>query len=317
MGHHVKDMTKDFIAVQDLSARQVSGLIDRTIADKQLYVDSRGPTPLERKTLAMIFEKPSLRTRVSFEVAMVQLGGSSIYLAPADIGLGKREPVKDIARVLGRMCDGIMARTFNHDLIVELGAWSPKPIINGLTDFNHPCQAMADLTTAREYFGELTGRTLVFIGDGNNVARSLSACCLKLGMKFILCCPRKYNFEERFIEQLKNSREAGEVEIHHEPAAAVRDADIIYTDTWVSMGQEEEKVDRQQEFAKFQINTDLMTLAPDHAIVLHCLPAYRGCEITDTIFERNAEHILNEAENRLHFQRTILNILLGEGGIAP
>lgn len=317
MSHRVNDMIKDFIAVQDLSAVQVSELIERTIANKQLYVDGRGPTPLERKTLAMIFEKPSLRTRVSFEVAMVQLGGSSIYLAPTDIGLGKREPVKDIARVLGRICDGIMARTFNHDLVVELAAWSPKPIINGLTDFNHPCQAMADLITAREHFGELRGRTLVFIGDGNNVARSLSVCCLKLGMKFILSCPRKYNFEEHFIEQLKNSRETGEVEIDHDPTAAVRGADVIYTDTWVSMGQEEEKVDRQQEFAKFQINTDLMALAPDHAIVLHCLPAYRGCEITDTIFERNAEYILNEAENRLHFQRTILSILLGEGGIAP
>ena len=308
-------MSNEFISIENLSAKQVKKLIERTIADKPQYREGRGATPLKHKTLAMIFEKPSLRTRVSFEVAMEQLGGNSIYLAPADIGLGTREPVRDVARVLGRMCDGIMARLFKHELMVELNEWSPAPVINGLTDYNHPCQAMADITTVLEHFGNLEGRTLTFLGDGNNVARSLAVCCTKLGMRFILCCPEEYNFNNSFIEKISKSNEAGSMEIIHDPSLAVKDADVIYTDTWVSMGQEEEKAVRQQQFAHFQVNSDLMKQSPEHSIVLHCLPAYRGFEITDTIFEQHAEHIMNESENRLNFQRTLLAVLLGEGGI--
>jgi len=308
-------MAKGFISIEELSAGQLRGLIERTISEKSVYLAGRGTTPLENRTLAMIFEKPSLRTRVSFEVAMAQLGGNCIYLAPTDIGLGTREPVKDVARILGRMCDGIVARTFQHKLVVELAEWCPKPVINGLTDFNHPCQAMADLTAIKEYYGELEGRTLTFVGDGNNVARSLAWGCVKLGMKFILSCPPKYSFGNDFIEKMKGSPAPGAMEVIHDPETAVADADVIYTDTWVSMGQEEEKNNRQRSFARFQINSNLVSLAPEHAIVLHCLPAYRECEITDGVFEKNAEYILNQAENRLHFQRTLLKVLLAEGEI--
>ena len=307
-------MTKNFISIDDLNVHDVEALIRRTISDKPAYLAGEGPAPLEKQTLAMIFEKPSLRTRVSFEVAMQQLGGTSIYLAPADIGLGTREPVKDVARVLGRMCDGIMARTFNHHLVVELAEWSPAPVINGLTDFNHPCQAMADLTTVMEHFGQLHGKTLTFMGDGNNVARSLAFACSRMGMRFVLSCPQQYNFKEGFVDEINQRDFDGTVEIVHNPADAVKEADIIYTDTWVSMGQEDEKNDRQQSFAKFQINNDLMALAPQHSIVLHCLPAYRGCEITDAVFEKHAVHIMNQAENRLHFQRTLLSVLLADNG---
>ena len=309
-------MIKHFISLEDLTSQQIRSLIDRTISEKDAYITGTGPRTLENKTLAMIFEKPSLRTRISFEVSMSQLGGSSIYLAPADIGLGKREPVKDVARVLGRMCDGIMARTFKHELVTELAAWSPSPVINGLTDYNHPCQAMSDMVTIREHFGDLEGRTLAFVGDGNNVARSLAVCCVRLGIKFLLACPRGYAIEEGFIEKLLKDDPGAAAVISHDPADAISQADVIYTDTWVSMGQEDEKIDRQEAFAKFQINADLVSHAPDHVIVMHCLPAYRGFEITDKVFENHVETIMNQAENRLHFQRTILSMLMGEGDIA-
>ncbi len=308
-------MIKDFISLADFEPQQLAALIDRAIRDKGLFRAGKLPATLERKTLAMIFEKPSLRTRVSFETAMTQLGGHSIYLTQSDIGLGKREPVKDIARVLGRMCDGIMARTFSHDLMKELAKFSDRPVINGLTDHTHPCQAMADLMTAKEHFGSLKGRTLVFVGDGNNVARSLGLLCAKLDMRFILACPDEYDLDApsvNFIRSVGGSDCYIEI---NDPDAAVATADILYTDTWISMGQEAEKEKRLQDFEGFQINDALLAAAPKHAVVMHCLPAYRGYEITDEAFERHAAIILEEAENRLHFQRTLVNVLLSEGGV--
>jgi ornithine carbamoyltransferase len=238
-----------------------------------------------------------------------------LYCDNSQIGIGTREAPADIARVLGRMCDGIMARTYSHKLIEDLAAWSPTPVINGLSDYSHPCQAMADLTTIQEHFGDLAGRTLVFVGDGNNVARSLAVGCAKLGLRFILACPKGYDLEDGFFEKLLAEHPGADCATVRSPGKAVAEADVIYADTWVSMGQEEEKERRVAALSKYQINADLLAAAPDHAIVLHCLPAYRGYEITDQAFEAHAETIFAEAENRLHFQRTLLSVLIGEGGI--
>ncbi len=304
-------MAKDFINLTDFSSKQLLALLDRAIADKALLAKGKLPASLERKTLAMIFEKPSLRTRVSFETAMTQLGGHAIYMTQADIGLGKREETKDIARVLDRMCEGVIARTFSHELIEELAGCSSKPVVNALTDYSHPCQAMADVMTAKEHFGDLAGKTIVFVGDGNNVARSLAVACEKLDMKFILACPAGYELEKSFTQSVS----AQSYGCTNDPVEAVKKADVIYADTWISMGQEEEKQKRLNDFSGFQINSELMAVAPSSAVVMHCLPAYRDYEITDEVFEANAQIIFEEAENRLHFQRSLLNILIAEGGI--
>jgi len=303
-------MIKDFIDLSDFTSKQLAGLLDRSLADKAAFRKGKLPASLQRKTLAMVFEKPSLRTRASFETAMTQLGGHAMCLTNADIGIGKREPIKDIARVLGRMCDGIMARTFGHKMVEELAEFSGVPVINALTDYSHPCQAMADVMTVQEHFGSLAGRKIAFIGDGNNVARSLAVACSKLGMRFALACPKGYELEKEFVESL-----ADVVTISGDTKAAAAGADVIYTDTWISMGQEEEKAKRIRDFEGFQVNAELLSAAPRHAIVLHCLPAYRGYEITDDAFELHAASILAESENRLHFQRTLLHVLLAEGGV--
>jgi ornithine carbamoyltransferase len=314
-------MAKDFISIADFSREQLGGLLERAVADKALFRKGKLSPTLREKTLAMIFEKPSLRTRISFEVAMTHLGGHAIYLTQADIGLGSREPVQDIARVIGRMCNGIMARTFSHQFVELLAKHSPVPVINGLTDYSHPCQAMADLMTVLEHFGRgkrsaaaLAGKTLAFVGDGNNVARSLSLACAKLGMRFILAAPKGYQLEEAFVQRVLAVAPDAFRNCEN-PVEAVTHADVIYTDTWISMGQEKEKEKRVRDFAGFQVNAELLAKAPSHAIVLHCLPAYRGFEISDEAFEAHAATILDEAENRLHFQRTLLNVLISEGGI--
>lgn len=304
----------NFINIADFSARQCLMLIDRAIADKVEYRNDRLVKSLMHRALAMIFEKPSLRTRVSFETAMTHLGGHALYLAQ-DIGLGTREPLKDIARVLGRMCDGIVARTFSHEAIETLAEWSGVPVINALSDYSHPCQAMADMMTAREHFGDLAGRTLTFVGDGNNVARSLAMLCAKLQVKFVLAAPEGYELEAEFVDNLHQSEPAASYTLQRDPAQAVAEADVVYTDTWVSMGQEADRAKRLGEFEGFQVNGDLLGKAPDHAIVMHCLPAYRGYEISDEVMEAHAETIFREAENRLHFQRSLMNLLMAEGGI--
>ena len=306
-------MMKDFIDINDFSPQQLQALLERAIADKAAFRQGRLPASLPRKTLAMFFEKPSLRTRVSFETAMTQLGGHALYLTNQDIQPGKRESVADIARVLGRMCDGIMARTFSHKFVQDLARHAPVPVINALTDHSHPCQAMADVMTVRERFGSLAGRKLAFVGDGNNVARSLAQACAKLDMNFVLACPTGYALADICSPFGPDGRQA--CSVLHDPAAAVADADVIYTDTWISMGQESEGAKRLRDLKGFQVNAALLAQAPPHAIVLHCLPAYRGNEITDETFEAHTGTILDQAENRLHFQRSLLNVLMAEGGI--
>ncbi len=303
-------MAGSFINILDFSADELRAMLRRAAEGKRRLDEDRLEPSLPGRTLAMVFEKPSLRTRVSFEVAMNQLGGHAIYLAPTDIGLGKREPVKDAARVLGRMCDGLVARVFAHETVVELASHSPVPVVNALSDRAHPCQAMADMMTVIERLGEPTGRTLAFVGDGNNVARSLAALCGRLGVRFVLACPAGYELDASFLASLPGAAPR----ICHDAREAVADADIVYTDTWVSMGQEAQKQRRTLDFAEFQVNAELLAGARDGAIVMHCLPAYRGCEITDDTFERHAETILAQAENRLHFQRALLEMLLSDRG---
>ncbi|MFP4104886.1 MAG: ornithine carbamoyltransferase [Phycisphaerae bacterium] len=304
-------MIKDFINIADFTGPQLKALLDRAIADKAMFRQDTLPQTLENRTLAMFFEKPSLRTRVSFETAMTHLGGHAMYLTPADIGLGQRESVADTGRVLSRMVDGIMARTFSHELVCELAKVSSIPVVNALTDYSHPCQAMADLMTLQEHRGELAGKTIVFVGDGNNVARSLAAATERLGMHFVLACPEGYELEPEFVDTL----DADRFSMNHDPIDSVRNADVIYADTWVSMGQEEEKAQRVRDFDSFQVNADLMSEAPEEAFVLHCLPAYKGYEISEETFEAYAEYIFDQSENRLHFQRSLLNVLMDEGGI--
>jgi ornithine carbamoyltransferase len=258
----------------------------------------------------MLFEKPSLRTRISFHVAMTELDGGAIYVKPEDIGgIGKREPVKDMARVLSRYVDGIMARTFEHSKIVELAKFASVPVINALTDLLHPCQAMADVLTMQEHCEDLKGLKIAFVGDGNNVARSLACASVKLGMKMVIATPPGYQLDAESIQKA-NQIAPDTVIPTNNPAQAVAKADIIYTDTWVSMGQEAEKQKRCADFAGFQVNANLLKAAPPGAKIMHCLPANRGLEITDDVFESPNSIILDQSENRLHFQRALLKKLL-------
>ncbi len=301
---------RDFLAINDYSAQQLEELLRLSIELKKLYKSGGRDVCLDGKVLAMIFEKASLRTRISFQVAMSDLGGSSIYIKPEDIGgMGKREPVKDIARVMSRYVDGIMARTFSHETLTELAEYAEVPVINALSDFSHPCQAMADAQTILEHLGELNGLKIAFIGDGNNVARSLAFVCAKLGMKLAVASPKGYDLDEESIDRA-NAIAAGTAERGNDPVEAVKNANVIYTDTWTSMGHEDEKKQRIQDFEGFQVNADLLKQAPDDVKVMHCLPAYRGFEITDEVAESKNSIIFDQSENRLHFQRALLKKLL-------
>ena len=301
---------KNFLSINDCSAEQLKELLRESSELKKLYKSGKQDLCLGGKTLAMLFEKPSLRTRISFEVAMTDLGGSAIYVKPEDIGgIGEREPVKDIARVLSRYVDGIMARTFEHQTIVELAEFATVPVINALTGRLHPCQAMADILTIREHFERLEGIKIAFIGDGNNVARSLAMACAKLDMKMVIVSPASYELDDESILEA-NKISADSVRQTNNPAEAAAEADVIYTDTWVSMGQENEKQKRIKAFAGFQINAKLLKSAPTGVKIMHCLPAYRGFEITDEVAESENSIMFDQAENRLHFQRALLKKLL-------
>jgi ornithine carbamoyltransferase len=297
---------KDFLSIIDCPNDLLKDLLRISNRLKSLYSVGGNDFCLQGKTLAMLFEKPSLRTRISFQVAMTDLGGSAIYVKPEDIGgIGKREPIKDIARVLSRYVNGIMARTFEHKTITELAEYATVPVINALTDFSHPCQVMADVLTIGEYREDIEGTKIAFIGDGNNVARSLAFASAKLGMKMVVASPAGYETIEK-----ANQISADSVRQTNDPGTAVLDAGIIYTDTWVSMGQEDEKQKRQADFAGFQVNAELVKSAPANVKIMHCLPAYRGLEITDEVIESPNSIMFDQAENRLHFQRALLKKLL-------
>ena len=295
---------KHLLKLMDLSKEEILDLLD--LADKLKAERKAGiPHPiLGGKTLGMIFEKSSTRTRVSFEVGMYQLGGQALFLSGNDLQIGRGEPVEDTARVLSRYLDGIMIRTFAQEEVEALAEYGSIPIINGLTDFCHPCQVLADLMTIREHKGKLEGLNMCYIGDGNNMANSLIVGGLKVGMHVSIACPKDYQPDSKVLELAEQY--PGQFFMTDKPCEAAKDADAIFTDVWASMGQEGEKAIREKAFAGFQINDELMALANPGCMVQHCLPAHRGEEITAEVFEAHADEIFDEAENRLHAQKAVL-----------
>ena len=304
---------RHFLSIADLSSDEVWALLDKACALKDERQKTGENKPLLRgKTLGMIFQKPSLRTRVSFDMAMIQLGGQALYLSPNEIQLGKRESVADVARVLSRYVDAIMARVFAHRDVEELAAYSRVPVINGLSDFNHPCQGMADLLTIYERYDKLTGLKLAYVGDGNNVAHSLLLGASKTGMHITVATPTGYEPHPAVVRLARTfATESGsEVIITNDPRQAVRDADVIYTDVWTSMGQEAEAEQRLKVFPPYQVNGELVAQARPEVIIMHCLPAHRGQEITDEVADGPHSVLFDQAENRMHAQKAILVSLL-------
>jgi len=301
---------RDLVGIGQLTAEEINLIL--SVASEMKGRPRYTPDVLKGKTLAMIFEKPSLRTRVTFEVAMTQLGGHAIYLAPSDIQLGKRESIADAARNLERWVDAIMARTFSHNTVVELAENAKIPVINGLSDLEHPCQALADFLTIKEKKNDLKGLTLAFIGDGNNVCNSLLLLAAKMGTNMVVGCPNGYEPDKGILEQALSDAEStgAKLSIVHDPREAAKDADVIYTDIWASMGQEAEAEERKKVFRDFQVNQELLKLAKPDAIVLHCLPAHRGEEITDEVLDGPQSVVLDEAENRLHAQKAVLALVV-------
>lgn len=304
---------KDFISIADHSRQELQNYLDLAVKLKAEWKAGGNAPILAHKTLAMIFQKPSLRTRVSFDMAMRHLGGDALYLSPTEIGLGKRESIADIARVVSGYVDIVMARVFDHAHVVDLAKWSDVPVINGLSDYNHPCQAMADALTIQEKFGNLKSLNVAFVGDGNNVAVSLLHICVKLGAHFTIASPENYELSPRPVEIANEiAEESGSsIRLTRDPFEAVKHAHVIYTDTWTSMGQEEETRIREQVFPPYQVNQKLVSEADKDVIVLHCLPAHRGQEITDEVADGPHSMIFPQAQNRLHAQKALVARLLG------
>lgn len=300
---------KDLLSISDLTSDDIQSLISDAIDAK----DQGWVSMLEGKSLALLFEKPSLRTRVSFEIAMRQLGGQCLYLSPAEVGLGERESVADVARVLSRYVDGIAARTFSHQTLKILATCSDVPVINALSDLEHPCQALADLLTVYEKKGELEGLTLAYIGDGNNVANSLLLAAALTGINFQIASPPGFTVNERLLNLAQDyAQDTGsKILCTEEPRVAVNGADIVYTDVWTSMGQEAEREVRRQVFAKYQVNSELLSLAKADAIVMHPLPAHRGEEVTSDVLDGPQSVVFDQAENRMHLQKAVLEQILG------
>lgn len=303
---------KHFLSIADLTADELNGLLDLGFRLKDEWRDGGNEPVLQGKNLALVFMKPSLRTRVSFEMAMVHLGGYAFYLGPDEVKLGSRESVPDVARVLSSYVDCIMARVFAHEHILQLAEYSSVPVINGLSDYSHPAQALADLFTIREAKGKLEGLTVAFVGDGNNVARSLLFGAMKTGMNFVLAAPEGYTLSEQDLDEARAMRvsERQTVAQTNDPVSGVQGADVIYTDVWTSMGQEAETERRLKVFPPFQVNEALLGEARPDAIVMHCLPAHRGEEITDDVADGSHSVLFAQAENRMHAQKAILHKLL-------
>jgi len=300
---------RDLLSMADLTPQEAGSLLDRALQLKR----GDEARPLTGKTVALLFEKPSLRTRASFDVGVQQLGGHAFYMGPAEVGLGVREPVADVARVLTRYVDGIVARVFAQANLEQMARCASVPVINALSDWEHPCQAMADLLTIYEKKGRLAGVEIAFVGDGNNVSRSLALGAAMVGASFAIASPRGYTLDDDTLAKARElAREmGGEVFTTQEPAEAVRGADAVYTDVWASMGQEEAAEERRRAFQGFQVNAELTRLARPDAIVMHDLPAHRGEEITDEVFEGPQSVVFDQAENRLHAQKAVLEFLLG------
>ncbi len=302
-----------FLAVSELSPSEIQDLLDLAVRLKKEYFEKGNPPLFKGKVLGMIFQKPSLRTRISFDMAMRHMGGDALYLSPNEIGLGKRESIADVARVLSGYVQGLMARVFEHEHVLELAKWSSIPVVNGLSNYNHPCQGMADALTIQEKFGKKKGLNVTYVGDGNNVAVSLMHVSAKLGWNFTIANPDDYGLNATAIEIAKGiAKETGsKLTFLKDAHAAVRGAHIIYTDTWTSMGQEEETLKREKVFPPYQVNAKLVDEAEKEVIVMHCLPAHRNHELTDEVADGPHSVIFQQAHNRLHAQKAILARLFG------
>ena len=295
-------MLKHFLALEDFSKDDIMGLLKEAVDLKQALRDRKAVSVLSGKVLGMLFEKPSTRTRISFEVGMLQLGGHAIYLKGDEVGLGDREPVQDVARVLSRYVDGVMFRAKSHADIEQFSEFSTVPVINGLSDYNHPCQALADMLTILEHKGRLEGIKLCYMGDGNNVCQSLMAAAEILDLEMTVVCPEEY-----FPSVVRSSN----VRLTPDPVEGIQGADVVYTDVWTSMGQEAERIKRLQDFASYSITESLFSIADSKAIFMHCLPAHRGEEVTNGVIESEQSVVFDQAENRLHAQKAVLVSLLG------
>jgi ornithine carbamoyltransferase len=304
---------KDFLAITDYSSQEIKEMLNLAIRLKKEYMTGGNPPLFKGKVLGMIFQKPSLRTRVSFDMAMRHLGGDALYLSPNEIGLGKRESIADIARVMSGYVSILMARVFEHQHVIELAKWSSIPVINGLSDYNHPCQGMADALTIQEKFGDLKGINVTYVGDGNNVAVSLMHVCVQLGANFTIANPEGFDIPSIPVEIAKSiaQKTGGTLTFLTNPFEAVKGAQVIYTDTWTSMGQEEEQAKREKVFPPYQVNSKLVSLADKDVIIMHCLPAHRNHELTDEVADGSHSVIFSQAHNRLHAQKAILAKLLG------
>jgi len=302
---------RHFLSLLDLTTEELLRLLQEAARLKAGWKRGERAPALLGRVLGLVFEKPSLRTRVSFQAAIAQLGGASVFMSGNEVGLGSREGVPDFARTMSEYVDAVVLRTFSHETVEVFAAHAGVPVINGLSDYYHPCQALADLFTVQEVFGDVSRRTLVFVGDGNNVARSVAVCCGKLGVRFILAAPHGYGFDEPFLQTYRKHVPRGELIQNGEPADAVRSADVVYTDVWTSMGQEAEHDERLKRFAGYQVNEALMDLAPPHARVMHCLPAHRGEEVTSEVLDSERSVVFQQAGNRMHVQKALLQWLLG------
>ncbi|MCE9546947.1 MAG: ornithine carbamoyltransferase [Planctomycetia bacterium] len=298
------------LAVFELSTPEIERIFELSRDLKAKLARGIREPLLPGRVVALLFDKPSLRTRVSFEAAIIHLGGGSMFLG-TDVGFGQRESVADFARVLSEYVDAIVVRTYKHQTVLDLAEHSTCSVINGLTDLSHPCQALADLYTLQERYGKLAGGKLVWVGDGNNVARSLATGAARLGMKFVAAIPPGYEFDAAFLARIKTQVPGADVTVVHDPFEAVRGAMSIYTDVWTSMGQEAEREQREQDFAAYQVNAKLMAAAPKDACFMHCLPACRGQEVTDEVIDGPQSVVVAQAGNRLHVQKGILAWLLG------
>jgi ornithine carbamoyltransferase len=300
---------RHLLDIFDLSREEIISVLDDA-ARWKATPRAKLPKPMAGKLLGLVFEKPSLRTRVSFEAAATRLGGSSLFMVGDEVGIGRRESVEDFARVISQYVDTLVMRVFAHSTVATVAAHATIPVINGLSDAAHPCQALADLLTIQEAFESVEGRTIAFIGDGNNVARSLARGCARLGTRFILARPAGYGFDIGFVRDIAAQCPGARIEQTADPAKAVSQADVIYTDVWTSMGQESERAKRHLEFKPYQVNAALMRKAPDHARVLHCLPAHRGEEITADVLEGPQSLVIQQAANRMNAQAALLMWLM-------
>jgi ornithine carbamoyltransferase len=310
-------MARHFVDLFDLTSDDARMLLRHAAALKLAYGGGKREPYLSGRTLGLVFEKPSMRTRVSFEAAIAQLGGNAIFLRDKDVGMGKRETIADFARVISQYVDALAVRTFAHSTVEELAAHATVPIINALSDCAHPCQAMGDMLTIQESLGKLEGACLVFVGDGNNVARSLAVASGLLGVQFVLAAPPGYAFPESFRAAFRRKFPDVPLAVDHDPTNALLGADVVYTDVWASMGQEHEADARQSAFEPFQVNANLMARAKPEAIFLHCLPAHRDEEVTSEVLEGRQSQVLLQAANRLHFQKALLLWLVLEGWPEP